>query len=242
MNSLPLSSQANDIASPTYDGIPPVLLSSFDWQTRCLYRPGLVRVNRPAFCNVVRERLAQMNLRERIPGYLATDTPFYWRARDAGYCNKVFALVHAEDAPFKSAISWFDSRAIALTTSPFRDVGVPFFGPYSNDSADSFMPYEQLKSERRTRHLTEAFVPSYMQEYRAYRPNAVGSAYPVVPQWYAAFEGPFSFSYETSPMVTYFGRRLMTEPNCPEWVILLNEQLIFQAASLVYEARLGRLF
>ena len=53
---------------------------------------------------------------------------------------------------------------------------------------------------------------------------------------------PFFFAHETSPLVAYFGSKLAKASGGPLWVIMLNEQLIFQAVTLVNWAREGRLY
>ena len=81
-----------------------------------------------------------------------------------------------------------------------------------------------------------------MAEYHSYRPNMSGSVYVPLPTWYEEYEAPFSFSHETSPLVAYFGSKLAKASGGPLWVIMLNEQLIFQAVTLVNWAREGRLY
>ena len=233
-----------DLVHPDYPGIPALLRESRDWQTRCIWRPNLEKrgEGRQRFARRVEQRLEVMSMREAIPSGYKSDMAYYWRTRDIGYVRNVFELALAPDCELPSNISFFDPRAIALDTSPFHPDGVPYSGQYANVSYERYMPLSEQEAERHARHMRECFIPAFMTEYQSYRASVSGSVYVPLPSWYYDYEVPYSFAHETSPLVAYFGRELMKADNAQLWVILLNEQLIFQAVTLVNWAREGRLY
>ena len=181
-------------------------------------------------------------MREAIPSGYKSNMAYYWRTRDIGYVRNVFELALAPDCELPSNISFFDPRAIALDTSPFHPDGVPYSGQYANVSYERYMPLSEQEAERHARHMRECFIPALMTKYQSYRGNVSGSIYVPLPSWYYDYEIPYPFAHETSPLVAYFGRKLMKADNAQLGVILLNEQLIFQAVTLVNWAREGRLY
>ena len=233
-----------DLVSPDYQRIPTLLRESHDWQTRCIWRPHMIKrgEGRQRFLRRVEERLERMSLRESIPASFGSDLAFYWRTRDVPYLRNLYELALADNAVLPKSVDFFDPRAIALEFSPFHPDGVPFSGSCANANYERYMPLNEQDIERYARHMRECFIPSFMAEYHSYRPNMSGSVYVPLPTWYEEYEVPFSFAHETSPLVAYFGSKLAKASGGPLWVIMLNEQLIFQAVTLVNWAREGRLY
>ena len=233
-----------DLVHPDYPGIPALLRESRDWQTRCIWRPHMIRrgEGRQRFARRVEQRLEAMRMREAIPSRYKSDMAYYWRTRDISYVRNVFELALAPDCELPSDISFFDPRAIALDTSPFHPDGVPCSGQYANVSYERYMHLSEQEAERHARHMRECFFPAFLAEYQSYRASVSGSVYVPLASWYYDYKVLYSFAHETSPLVAYFGRELMKADNLQLWVILLNEKLIFQAVTLVNWAPQGRLY
>ena len=227
-------------------GIPPSVKDSDDWRLRTDASEATIissEEQRERFINLVGVRAAMLQpFRWPIHRDTGMDMAYVRYARERQYVNWLDRLniekILDEDG------ERVNPRLLGLEV-PIVRAGrnsIPYSTRSTSLSVDEVMPLADREFERKVRHRTGCLIPAHCQEAAVITVEAAPLRYPAASERWKDREEPYGGRTELPPVVTYFGTKLIDDPESPYTWVLYTELAALRMAELLHRARNGQLW